>query len=374
VRAGFLAEARRLLRDPGALMVLIGAVIVYAFFYPVPYSAEVLKEVPLAVVDLDGSALSRRLVRMLDGHELLTVVSRPGSLAEAEAQVTAGEAVAAVVVPPGFQRRLLRGEVSTLPTYMDAGLFLAYRQALTGVAEAAGTLSAGVELRRLEARGAAPRTARALRDPVPLQVRALHNRVEGYASAVVPPVLVLILQQTLLVGIGLLGGTDRESRSTVTFAPWGEALARLSGRVLFYLLLYAVHAAFYLAVMPRLLGLSHRGAPLDLALFALPFLLAAILLALALSAVFTHRESAIQALLFSSLPAVFLAGFAWPVEAIPTWLRALGLLLPSTSAIPGFVRLQAMGASLDQVRTEWLALWLLAALYLPLAWAAERQR
>jgi ABC-2 type transport system permease protein len=80
-----------------------------------------------------------------------------------------------------------------------------------------------------------------------------------------------------------------------------------------------------------------------------------------------------QVLLFTSLPSVFLAGFAWPPEAIPAWLRVLSLLLPSTSGIAGVLRLTEMGAELRHVRGEWLVLWALAAVYGALAWLAERR-
>ena len=78
-----------------------------------------------------------------------------------------------------------------------------------------------------------------------------------------------------------------------------------------------------------------------------------------------------QVVLFTSLPLVFLAGFAWPVEALPEWLRAAAPLIPSTSAIPAYLRLTRMGAGLADVARESAALWALAAMYFPAACAAE---
>jgi ABC-2 type transport system permease protein len=150
-------------------------------------------------------------------------------------------------------------------------------------------------------------------------------------------------------------------------------MTRLLGRTLFYLALYSVYAVLVFAVVSRLYGFPERSRALDLSLFALPFLLACIFLALALSALFTRRETAMQVLLFTSLPSVFLAGFAWPVEAVPSWLRAASLLIPSTSGIAGFLRLTEMGAQLRYVRFEWLVLWGLAGAYFLLAWLAERR-
>ncbi len=145
------------------------------------------------------------------------------------------------------------------------------------------------------------------------------------------------------------------------------------GRTLFYLGLYAVHAVFYFGVLFHLYGFPQRAHPAALSLFLLPFLLATIFLGLALSAVFRKRETAMQALLFTSLPAVFLAGFSWPLEAVPGWLAWAARLLPSTSGIEGFLRLSQMGTALRDVRFEWLFLWGLSALYFWLACLAARR-
>jgi ABC-2 type transport system permease protein len=366
------AEARAVARDRGALLVLVGAIVIYAFLYPQPYRPEVLREVPVAVVDADHSRLSRQLVRMVDAHELVAVTAHVASMAEAEALARNGQVGGILAVPADFERTVLRGERATVGVFTDAAYFLVYRQALTGLLEGVGTLSAGVEIRRLRAQGLSEEQARAVRDPVQLLFRPLFNPTEGYASYIVPSVLILILQQTLLIGIGMLAGTARE-RSDPGPHP-GGALAVLLGRALFYLCLYSVHAVFYFTVVYRVFGFPEQGRPGAVAAFALPFLLAVIFLGLALAHAFRRRETAIQVLLFTSLPAVFLAGFSWPAEAIPRWVRALAMLLPSTPGMAGFGRLNQMGATLAEVRAEWMLLWVLALTYFLAAWALAAKR
>ena len=97
-------------------------------------------------------------------------------------------------------------------------------------------------------------------------------------------------------------------------------------------------------------------------------------LPLTVAGLFRRREEAFVALLGTSIPFLFLAGFAWPVEAIPTPLRVVSWLVPSTPGIAGFLRVNQMGASLAEVAREWRGLWCLAALYLLTAWAVEHRR
>jgi len=368
VLAALRDQAVRVFRDPGALLILVGAVVIYAFFYPIPYLPEVLKKVPIAVVDLDRSALSRRLIRMVDAHDLVSVARQVPDLAVAERLVREGDAGGILVIPEYFERDVRRGARVTVGAYLDASYFLVYRQVLTGLSEATGTLSAGIEIARLRAQGMSDAQARAARDPLPLVMRPLFNATEGYATYVVPAVLVLILQQTLLIGIGLLGGTERETGQGATGGAV-RPLATVFGRAAFFVSLYAVHAAFYFGIVFRVFGFSQASRGWTLALFTAPFLLSVTLLGLAVGELFTRRETAIQTLLFTSLPAVFLASFSWPSEAMPGWLRAAAQVLPSTTGMAGILRITQMGASLAQVRTEWITLWGLSAAYLLLAWA-----
>ncbi len=322
-------------------------------------------EVPTVVVDHDGTPLSRRLVRMADASQLIKVTSRTTNHLEAAELVRRGEVGAIFEIPRGFTRDVLRGEPATVACFTDAAYFLVYRQAATGLLAAVGTLSAGIEIQRLEAGGMSPDQAAAARAPVLAADRPLFNPAEGYASYIVPGVMVLILQQTLLIGIGLLAGTAREDGEESASA---GSLATTVGRVLAYFVIYFAHAVFYFVVVFRLFDLPYRGEPGATFAFATPFLLAAICLAFIISNLFRHRETALQVLLFTSLPAVFLSGFAWPTEMVPRWLSTLALLLPSTAGTEGFLRVNQMGASLAQVSHEWRILWVLAGAYFLLAW------
>ncbi|HOO42055.1 MAG TPA: ABC transporter permease, partial [Syntrophales bacterium] len=202
-------ELQAVIQDRGVLLIFIGAVIIYSFFYPIPYLPEVLKEVPVVAVDEDHTALSRKLIRMADAGDLVRISGQASTVAEAEKRIKAGKASGVLVIPREFERKVLRGENATVGLFCDASYFLVYRQAMTGLLAATKTLSAGIEIRKLQGRGTMAAHAKAVRNPVLLINRPLFNPTEGYASYVVPAVMVLILQQTLLIGIGMLGGTRR---------------------------------------------------------------------------------------------------------------------------------------------------------------------
>lgn len=363
-------EYRTIFGDKGVLMIFFGAIFFYSIFYPLPYANEVLKDAPLAVVDLDHSDLSRQLTRMVDAHESTRVAAQAASQLEAEQLFFTRKVHGILIIPHDFERSILRKEQSSVAVYSDASYFLLYQQVMTGVAVATGTLSAGIEIKRMQAGGFSEAQAKQLRDPLQLVAVSLFNPSGGYASYVVPAVLVMILQQTLLIGIGMLAGTAREDRERDALphpAAAGTVIAHVLGKSAAYFSIYLFNAAYYFIVLPRLYNFPQRINPLDLALLVLPFLLAVIFLGLSLATLFRHREASMLALMFTSLPALFLAGFSWPKEAIPLWLRGVSYLLPSTAGTDGLLRINQMGASLQDIRFDLLILWGLVVLYFIMA-------
>lgn len=365
-----LREYRAVLGDPAVRLIFVAGMVIYTMFYPVPYLREVLREVDIIPVDQDLTPLSRKLTRWVDAAEETRLTEPARDLEEARRRMLNGEARGVLVIPAGFERDILRGEQAVVQVYGDASYFLVYRQIYSGVYRAAATLSAGIEIRRLTASGLPEKEAYKAREPFGVIGRPLYNPFGGYSVYVVPAVLMLIIQQTMLLGIGLLGGTRNELRGEKAAEEVRRSgpLAVLTARTAALVSLYMLYPVFYLAVVYTFYGLPREGNPITVLVFLLPYVISIALFGQMLTAFFTERETALPVLLFTSVPAVFLMRFAWPPEVLPGWIRAVSLLLPSSTGGVGFVRVNQMGASLFEVRREWLILWALCGLYLVLAW------
>jgi ABC-2 type transport system permease protein len=195
--------------------------------------------------------------------------------------------------------------------------------------------------------------------PADVLLQPIFNPVGGYASYVVPAAFVLILQQTLLIGAAMLTGT--------ALATGGGAFAGVLGRGVAHLTIYLPAVALYLIVLPRIYGFSTLGHLPELFALATVFLLATSFMGQAVGAWFTRPENPTILLLATSLPQFFMAGFAWPREAIPDAALALGRIFPADSAIDGLVRINQLGASIWEVAHDWSMLWVLALVYFVLA-------
>ena len=347
------------------LAVMVLAPAVYAVFYPQPYLNEALRDVPIAIVDQDKTPSSRELARRVDATADVGILTVLPDLPSAEREVYARHIHGILLIPEYFERDLLHGRASPIALYADASYFLMYQRIAGGVSAVARAYGAETETARLIGAGVDPAIALAVADPMPLTAEPLFNPQGGYATYVLPAAFVLILQQTLLIGVGLLGTLPGAHfmPGRVAGGRFAEALATVSGKLLAYLIVEAVILPFYVIALAYIYDLPRIGPALTSLAIGLPFVLAVGALGLVLAALL-RRPLAVQlATAAVGLPFFFLAGFAWPSEAIPEGIRVLATFLPSTAAINGIVGASQLGAPLSDLRVPFLTLWGLAALY-----------
>ena len=420
----FRNTLRDIFTDGGLIIFLLVVPVIYPIIYAFIYNEEVVRDVPVVVVDGDHSRLSRDFVRRLDASPDVEVVAQANSLVEAQSLVRHRKAYGVVSLPSQMNRDLQRGTPVRVQVYCDMSGMLYYKAVLATTTDVALQTNARIKVSRIP--GATQRQEQITTAPLTYEHVALYNPQSGFASFLLPAVLVLILQQTLILGVGMEAGTRRErmerthgfpatddlsldaaallkasdeahreevkrqreaaesavARGEVSEvkirwfhpnhprrrdAPW-RALSSLLGRSTAYLAIYIPVAAFVLGVVPRLFHFPQLVELSGLALFILPYLLAAVMFAITLSALAHQRESIILIIVFTSVPMLFLSGVSWPASAIPWYWKTLGAFIPSTPAINGFVRLSSMGASLPEVVREWHHLWWLAGGYTLTAW------
>jgi ABC-2 type transport system permease protein len=360
IGGAFAGEWRRVLGNRGAFMLLVLAPLVYGAYYPQPYLNQILRKIPIAVVDNDLSELSRAIVQTLDASGAVEVVARAETLAAARATLDRGEAFAVVGIPPGTQRDVLKGTTVHVPIYADATYLFIFRTMGSGIAVAINTLSSELAAGGARTDGSLVKATLAAASPADILLQPVFNPVGGYASYVVPAAFVLILQQTLLIGASML--------TVVALAQGvGGAFTGVLGRGIAHLTIYLPALALYFIVLPRFYGFSALGQPLQLFALASIFILATSFMGQAVGAWFKHPETPTLIFLGTSLPQFFLTGFSWPREAIPKPMLAAGTIFPSDLAIDGIVRINQLGASLWEVAHDWRGLWALALVYFALA-------
>jgi ABC-2 type transport system permease protein len=366
-------ELKTIFHDNGALL-MFAAVIIYPIVYSVAYKNNVVREIPVAIVDLDHTTTSRQMIRMIDATKEVRISRANVSLEEAKQQFWDGGSKGIILIPEGFEKNILKGLQSSLSVYCDASNFLIYKETLNGTIAASGTLSAGVEIKRLLAAGTSEEAATVQRDPLPAKFTNLYNQSGGYGSYLMPGLILIILQQTLLVGIGMIGGAGKERRNNQEVIP-GVRLSNgifsvVFGKGLAYFMIYMVHIIFSLVYLPYWFGFPEKGRFIYVLILVVPYLFSVIFFGFIISMLFRRREHAIMALVFISPVVLFLSGLPWPKSSIPPLLYSFAHVFPSTAMIPAYLRIRTMGVSINDVRPElifmlvqMLVYFLLAALF-----------
>jgi ABC-2 type transport system permease protein len=351
----FIDELRAVFNDNGALLIFFLAMLAYPVIYSIGYKNNLPYDMPIALVDNDNSATSRQLARMFDATQQIKIV-KCSDASEAEDHFWENEVRGMVVIPWVLKKNLFRGMQSEIGLYCDAGYFLIYKETLTGSIQALGTLSAGVEIKQMLNSGVGYEQALKQRQPFRTEIYPLYNPTGAYGSYVMPGIILLLIQQTLLVGIGMIGGAGREKSNNRQIIP-GMTMRQgpfsvIAGKSVAYFLLYLFNLIFVFIWVYHWFGFPAKGSFLNIIILLVPYMFSVIFLGLTVSLLFKKREHSIMVMVFLSPIILFLSGMSWPASAIPQWLWGIAHVFPSTSMIPAFLRIQTMGVDLTAVKPQ----------------------
>lgn len=359
-------ELRQVFRDEGVLLFCIVVPIVYPLLYSWIYNNESIHEVPVVVVDQSHSALSRQFIRMCDASPDVHVTCYAADLDDAQSLVSRQVVKGIYLIPEDFATNVNRMQQGTISVYCDMALMLTYKAIYQTAMAVSQQMGAQIQT-KLSGKYTS-REELITTSPLDVEDVAMFNPQAGYGTAILPAVLMLIIQQTLALGIGLAAGTARERNRYGDLIPihpsYGGIGRVVSGKALCYLMVYAVMATYLAIVVPKMFHFIHIAIWQDLLQMMIPYLLACVFFGMTVSCLVRYRENVILLVVFVSLPLLFLTGVSWPQTSIPGYLQGISYLFPSTFGIRAYLRLNTMGASVADVSFELRCLWIHVAFYL----------
>ena len=371
------AEARAIVRDEGVFLFVAVVPLFYPLLYSWIYNNEVVREVPVAVVDASHSSTSREFVRRYDASPDVRVAYFCTSIEEARRLMAQQEVNGIIYLPEDMARRLNRMEQTTVSVYCDMSLMLAYKAVYSSATAVASLMGSEVQIKL--SGNYTNRENEIATQPLKYEEVSMFNPTGGYGNFILPGVLMLIIQQTMLLGIGMMYSTRRERGYLIPTAAQPilqhshPLLSVFTGRTLLFLLLYAVSSAYLLLAIPMMFHFVQILQPGSFFTFVLPYLLACIFFAMMVACLLRQREDVMIMVVFTSVVFLFLSGVSWPQSNIPPFWRAFACLFPSTFGIQGFVKMNTMGALIGDIAYECKALWIQTIVYGLLAfWLLRR--
>lgn len=358
-------EMKATVKDEGVLIFFILVPLFYPLLYSWIYNNEIVREVPVAVVDLSHSDMSRKFIREYDASPDVKVAYHCNNMEEAKSLVGKQVVRGILYFPEDFALNINRMTQAHVGVYCDMSLMLYYKAVYQTATAISSDINSKIQIQL--SGNYSDRENEISTRPLDYEEVPIFNNTSGYGNFIIPGVLMLILQQTLLLGIGLSAGTARENNRYKDLVPVSrhyQGIFRIVlGKSMCYFMIYSVMAAYIVLAVPRFFHFVSMAHGTDMLGLMVPYLLSCIFFGMMLSCLVRYRENIMLMVIFTSVPFLFMSGISWPQSNIPGVWQAIACLFPSTFGIRGFVRLNSMGATLSDIQQEYQALWIQATVY-----------
>ena len=353
VRAGFILvarrELRRIARRPAlSFFVLAFPVLVFLMLASI-FRAGVPTDLPVAVLDLDRSALSRQIVQAVDAAPEVAVAHRPHDLSEARRLLLSGQAYGVVLVPAEFERDLRAGRRPEVVLFYNNQFMTPGSTVARGVQTALANVNAGIAISMRVAQGEAGHQAAQAVNPIPVQQSPLFNPTLDYVhfllSALMPAALQIFICAATAHAV-VLERLRPGGLKVMTRLGGGVILAML-GKLLPYTVIFATVLALGDALLFFVYDMPFNGSmPIYLAgslLFILAYQMIGVVFGLAASSV----SLALGAAGIFTAPAFGFIGVSFPRFAMHGFAALWSALLPLTWYTDVRVDQMLRGAPMD---------------------------
>lgn len=346
------------------VLVLMGGIFMYGLLYNYMYAPDLVRNVPVVVVDNSKTALSREYIRLLNATPQVDVIATGEDNVQAKELMKMDEAAGILYLPYDFTDRVSRGDESVFIMYETTSAFLYYLAMQEASASSMLALNDRFRPEMLVFLPSEDAAQLASAQPINVVGTALYNYTEGYGTYLIPAVLIVIMFQTLLMVIGMVSGDERQFRSLRNYPPsLGQAMRLVTGKTFVYMLLYAVFSLFLLGLIPLIFDLPDIGNVWNIIMLLIPFLMATSFFGLTASLFFTDSDAPLLMIAFFSVGLIFLSGVSYPLELMPWYWKLSHYLIPAAPATLAYVKLNSMGASMAGIHTEYITLWIQCAVY-----------
>ena len=346
------------------LIVLILGNVGYGFLYNLLYNSNVYKEAPIAIVDMSQSDLSRHFVDYIDATQQVEVVSKTMNFDEAKRMLIEREIVGFLYIPSELKEEIMKGNQAQCVVYGSTLSFLDYLNIYEAVNFASLDINSELLPEIVESLNMIDVLFLANDKAVNIVNEPLYNTSEGYGTYLIPPVMVIIIFQTLMITVAMRCGEEKTTRLRDNkTTSWSYSIKIVLGKAFTNVMIYSVFVVFFLGLLPLIFDLPHLGSSLDIIIMMIPYLFASVFFCLSLSPLYTDGDMPLFFIVFMSVPLVFLTGISYPLELMPWHWKIFHYIIPTAPATLAFVKLDCMGGDLSNVVPEMITLWGQCAVY-----------
>ncbi len=357
--ARFLAilmkEFIQMLRDRTTFAMMIGIPVMQLLLFGYAINTDPHHLPTLAEIN-DDSPLARAIVAGMETSDYFTFLGPISGEREAEAALSSGKASFVIVIPPGFERDVIRGARPEILIAADAS-------DPTAVGSAVGALSGIVERAIAQTLTGPLAVAEASPGPFSVVVHRKYNPERRTSLNIVPGLLAIILAMTMtaITSVAIVREVERGTMETLISTP-ARPFEVMMGKILPYVLVGYIETVLFLLAAMTLFSVPFTGSVAAFLVGFNIYIVINLAIGFMVSTVARTQMQAMQISFFTILPTILLSGFIFPFAGMPGWARAIGSVLPATHFLRIVRKVMLKFGGFAEIRQDLAALAVIAVI------------
>ncbi|MBP9952112.1 MAG: ABC transporter permease [Cypionkella sp.] len=325
------------------------------------------KHLPTLVEIADESPLSRAVLMGMKQSEYFDFVGQVTSPAEGDLALREGRANFIIVIPPDFERDVLRGLAPQILLSADAS-------DPSAAAGAVGAITGIVTLATQQVLTGPLATTAAKPAPFSVVVHRQYNPEGKTSINIVPGLLAIILSMTMVMitAVAIVREAEKGTMETLIATPVRPAEVML-GKIMPYIIVGYVQTLVFLLAARFLFDVPFVGNPLAFFVGFNLYIIVNLALGFLISTIARSQMQAMQISFFTLLPTILLSGFMFPFAGMPAWAQMIGSAIPATHFLRLTRKVMLKGAGMAEIAPDMLAIFLISVVIVALALKRYRQ-
>lgn len=326
----FVREGNIMLNRP---IYLYGTILVLAFcaifFVSLMYQG-LPQRIPVGVVDMDNSYLSRNAIKNMEAMQGIDISHRYGSYHEARLAMQRGEIYGFIEFPEDLYKNTVNGIRPTVPVYYTEAYMVAGTLAYRNFYQMVNVLNAGVRRTTMRAKGVPEADIMPQLQPITIDTHSICNPWSSYAIYLISIIWPGILSLCIIVMTVFTIGYELKQKTTPELLEkaGGSIINALIGKLLPYFLIYILLGLSFVVLAYRIFGFPLLGPAWVMALNITMLVLASHAVGLFFIGLFPVLRDALSAASLYSILAMSMCGMTYPVEMMVGPMQGFAQLFP----------------------------------------------
>ncbi len=322
--------------------------------FSIVYQNEIVREIPVAIVDEDRSDLSRTIIQYIEASPSMKIVSSLKSQDELKEEFMKGNVYGAFYFPADLSLKIKSGKQANVVMFFDASNLIISNSLQNDGVKILKTINAGVLLKKLKSTGLNENQAMNIISPVRIETNILYNPNYSYMTYLIPGLTTFILMMVVIMGaVPIINQKIAEKDFQILLHKTGNKIMPvLIGKSIPHLAFHFANTLILVGIIFPLFNINIKSSVLITIFFLMFFILISFSFGIMLSSLIPKRTFATEVALFVITPAFIYSGLTFPLWAMPEIHQVIAKLIPFTYFLSGFIKLYEMDVELIYLKNE----------------------